>query len=160
MKATSGFVYITRGLSRNDTRGESCEVVRDRTRGREIHGLTCRTWVEHGPLKLLSAATWEAAHVSLRTHCRNASRADSRPWGATWSVETGPIPPSETSPRRKYRTRYFRAREIYRVSKYVAELLGSSTEKPPQEARREICLRLRKRMQMWESRVNFRRVRK
>lgn len=97
MKATSGIVYIARGLSRNDTRGESCEVVHDRTRGREIHGLTCRTWV-HGPLKLLSAATWEAAHVSLRTHWRNASRADSRPWGATWSVETGPIPRAKRAP--------------------------------------------------------------
>jgi len=79
--------------------------------------------------------------------------------GATWSDENEPLSPShrpeKNAPVENTERVFSGTRDISDI-KYVAELLGSLTEKP-QEAR-DLPAISRKRTQMWESRINFRRV--
>lgn len=106
--------------------------MRSRTRrvGERSTGLTRRTWV-HDPLKLLLELRGR-----LHTFLPSASRTD--------RVREAPRDQTEKSPSREIGAAVENTERVFSGTrdisgiKYVAELLGSLTEKP-QETRREIC---------------------
>lgn len=113
--------FVTKGLNRNDTRGESCEDVHAWAKDPRpyLSNLGARS------VKIVVNSTWEAAHVSLCTHaethrvrirvCHVARRK---------RAPKGNAPPVENTERV-----FSGTRDISGI-KYVAELLGSLTEKP------------------------------
>lgn len=113
----------------------------------------CRTWV-HDPLKLLLALRGRLRTFSLCVHAEGQHRARIREAPRGRRKKRPPPHSRETRPRRKYEARIFGRAQIYRVSNTSLNFLA--VKQKSEHAGREICRRLRKRMRMWESRVNFR----